>query len=246
VSYRQQFSSEIAARSYDERVYGSGSYSQLLWLIEQEQLREIICKLRGTHPRIDLLDFAAGSGRILSFVEPLVDTSVGIEISESMVERARRRVKRSSVLCRDITRADSKVEGKYDVITAFRFVLNAEPDLRVLALRALRDRLRDGSSVLVLNNHGNLWSHKAILYPVHTMRRAGRPTTSGNYLTHRQVLSLAQSAGLRAERVHGCGVFGGRLARFVPEARLLRWERALAASAVSRVGVNQTYIARLA
>jgi SAM-dependent methyltransferase len=245
MSYRQQFSSMSDAQSYDEGQYGDGSYGQLLWQIEREQLAAIVAKFRTTHPKIDLLDFATGTGRILSFVESLTDSSIGIDISDSMVERARRRVRRSIVLCRDIT-TDSQVEGKYDMITAFRFILNAEPDLRRLAFSALRDRLRDRSSVIVFNNHGNLWSHKAVLYPVHMIRRASRPTTAGNYLTHRQVLSLAEDVGLRVQRVHGCAMFGGRLARWVPEQQVLRWERALAASSISRVGGNQIYLARLA
>jgi 2-polyprenyl-3-methyl-5-hydroxy-6-metoxy-1,4-benzoquinol methylase len=245
VSYRHQFATEAAARSYDEREYATDSYGQILWQIEQEQLRTIISQLRSTHDIIDLLDFATGSGRILSFVESLVETSVGIEISESMAQRARRRLTRSTVLCKDITVRGSELEAKYDIITAFRFVLNAEPALQELGLLALRDRLRDNSSVLVFNNHGNLWSHKALLYPMHAMRRVGRPATSGNYMTHHQVMRLMETVGLRAERVHGCGVLSARLGRFVAADRLLRWERSLATSMLSRAGVNHTYIAQL-
>jgi hypothetical protein len=246
VSYRQQFATEAAARSYDEREYAADSYGQILWQIEQDQLRTIISRLRSTHDSIDLLDFATGSGRILSFAESLVETSVGIEISESMAARARSRLTQSTVLCKDITVRGSELEAKYDIITAFRFVLNAEPALRELGLLALRDRLRDNSSVLVFNNHGNLWSHKAILYPMHAARRAGGPVTSGNYMTHQQVMRLMDTVGLCAERAYGCGVLGARLGRFIAADRLLRWERSLAASMVSRAGVNHTYIARLA
>lgn len=246
MSYRQQFSTPLDARAYDEREYRPGSYGDVLWQIEQEQLRAVIEAFRRTHPTIELLDFATGSGRVLSYVESMVDASVGIEVSESMAERARARVTRSTVLCRDITLAGAPVEGFYDMITAFRFVLNAELELRRAGLRALAARLRDSSSVLVFNNHGNLWSHKALLYPVHTIRRGRAPRTSGNYLTHRQITGLMAEVGLRAERVHGCGVIGGRLARWVPPTRLLRWERRLTRSRLARLGVNQIYLARLA
>jgi Methyltransferase domain len=246
MSYRQQFSALNDAQTYDEREYGSGSYGQLLWQIEQAQLAQIFCTFRKTHPTVEVLDFAAGSGRILSFVERLSDIAVGIEISEHMAERARDRVERASVLCRDITVPGAEVEGKYDIITAFRFFLNAEPELRRSAMQALRQRLRDKSSLIVFNNHGNIWSHKAILYPLHATRRGKRPKTSGNYMSHRQVTSLGRSVGLRVERAYGCGVIGARLARVLPKKHLIRWEAALAATSFSRIGVNQMYVARLA
>lgn len=246
MSYRQQFATTDAAQTYDEQEYAADSYGQILWQIEQSQLSAIMYALRATLPTIDLLDFATGSGRILSFLESMSDTSVGIEISESMAERARHRVSRSTVLCRDITLPDTPIEGTYDVITAFRFILNAEPALRRLALLALRDRLRDQTSRLIFNNHGNLWSHKAILYPIHALRRAGKPATSGNTMTHRQVMDLIESVGMRAERVYGCGVLGARLARLGTAERVLEWELSLARSSLWRAGVNHIYVARLA
>jgi SAM-dependent methyltransferase len=246
MSYRQQFSTVDNAQAYDEQEYGAGSYGQLLWQIEQAQLAQIFATFRRTHAKVDVLDFAAGSGRILSFVERLSDSAVGIEISEQMAERARQRVERAPVLCRDITVPGAQIEGTYDIITAFRFILNAEPALRRSAMLALRQRLRDRSSLIIFNNHGNMWSHKAILYPLHAARHGRGPKTSGNYLSHRQVTRLAKSVGLRVQRAYGCGVIGARLTRALPEEHLLRWETTLAASPLSWIAVNQMYVARLA
>jgi hypothetical protein len=246
VTYREQFRDEVTAREYDEREYGKRSYADLLWRIEQQQLAQLLSEFRRNHPTIKLLDFATGSGRILSFVENLVDESSGIEISESMAQRARTRVKRSPIYCQDITSPSARVEGRYDVITAFRFVLNAESDLRQAAFSSLRERLRDDSSVIVFNNHGNLWSHKAILYPLHCMHRGAGPRTSGNYMSHRQVLKVARDAGLTAQRVYGCGVLGGRLAGFTPWKATLSLEEKLTNTVLCWAAVNQMYIARRA
>jgi hypothetical protein len=246
MSYREQFATKTAAQSYEDREYASDSYGQILWQIEQQQLRTLITDLRSTHATIDALDFATGSGRILSFIESLANTSVGIEISEPMAALARSRVAASTILCKDITAADASIEGRYDLITAYRFLLNAEPALRQSALLALRDRLRDASSILIFNNHGNLWSHKAILYPVHSLGRGHQPATSGNYLTHRQIKLLMKRVGLRAERMYGCGVLGARLVRTGSPQHLLAWEQRLANSVLWRAGVNQTYVAQLA
>jgi SAM-dependent methyltransferase len=246
MSYRDQFAGRPAAVAYDEQQYRPGSYADLLWQIERQQLRDVVSGLRAGHPRIDYLDFATGTGRVLGFLQPLVDSAVGIDVSEAMAERARSRVPAATVLCRDIAAAGAPVEGSYDLITAFRFLLNAEPALRTAALAALARRLRDPSSVLVVNNHGNLWSHKALLWPVHQAAGRVRPGSSGNYLSHRAVLGLVERAGLRVEQVLGCGVLGARLARRLPGARVADWERRLAATRAVGAAVNRMYVCRRA
>ncbi len=59
MSYREQFGRRDAAVAYDEVQYGPGSYADLLWQIEQTQLRKVLVDLRSTHRRIDYLDFAS-------------------------------------------------------------------------------------------------------------------------------------------------------------------------------------------
>ena len=246
MSYRDQFTGERAAVAYDEHQYRPGSYGELLWQVEQQQLRDVVGQLRSSHRRIDYLDFATGTGRVLAFLEPLVDTAVGIEVSEAMAGRARSRVPAATVLCRDITTGAAPVEGSYDLITAFRFILNAEPALRAAGLAAMQRRLRDESSLLVFNNHGNLWSHKALLWPVHKAAGRVQPGSAGNYLSHRQVMRLVERAGLRVERVVGCGVLGARTSRRLPEARVAEWERRMAATWTARAAVNRMYVCRRA
>ena len=87
-TYRKQFSSPAKAQEYEDVHLAAGSYAHLLGEIEKEQLAGQVSRLRETHPRIDYLDFATGTGRILAFLEDKVDTATGIDISESMVERA--------------------------------------------------------------------------------------------------------------------------------------------------------------
>ena len=223
----------------------SGGYAEVLWQTEKEQLAGVIAELRRTRPRIESLDFAAGTGRITRFVEGLVDSSTAIEISPAMIEVARRNVKKSTILCKDVTSPDDVIEGKYDLITAFRFIVNAEPALRLAGLKALAARLRDPGSVLVFNNHGNLLSHKLMMWPLHRLRRRGTKwSPDGNYMTDRAVRDLADRAGLKIERVLGCGLLSGRGASLLGFERAVRWERALAKGWLSNFGGNQMYIAR--
>ncbi|MCX6930316.1 MAG: class I SAM-dependent methyltransferase [Verrucomicrobia bacterium] len=225
-SYREHFSTDTAAASYEQGEYAPGSYASLLWVLEQETLSSWADEFRKSRSQMQYLDFASGTGRVPSFMERYVDSSTSIEISESMASVARQRLKRTKVLCADITAENAVVEGQYDLITAFRFFLNAEPALRTAAMRALVARLKDDDSWLVFNNHGNLWSIKLLAWPMHRLRRLGKGwLPKGNYLRHAEVMRLIEDAGLRLVRRTGLGVLGGTLCRLLPYQAALRLER---------------------
>jgi len=224
-SYRENFATQAEAARYEAGEYAANSYACLLWELEQTALTPLLREFRGTHSQIGYLDFASGTGRLPSFMEERVDASTSIEISESMAAVARQRLRRTQVLCADITAA-AGVEGQYDLITAFRFFLNAEPSLRTAAMRALATRLRDERSWLVFNNHGNLWSVKLLAWPLHWLRRLGKGwLPQGNTMRHAEVVRLIEGAGLRLVRRVGLGVLGGTLCRLLPYQTALRIEQ---------------------
>lgn len=243
LSYRDHFERSDSARAYEQVEYGSTSHSDLLWQLEKEQLDAVVARLRRAHDRIDYLDFATGTGRVLGHLENSVDSAIGVEISESMAAIARTKVT-SPVVCGDITTNTDLVSEGYDLITAFRFFLNAEPPLRTAAMAALAARLRDDTSLLVLNNHGNLWSHKLALWPIHALHNGREYRPEGNYMSHKQVVALLDGAGLEVVTRIGCGVTPGRLAPHVSREGLLRGEQRMAGTALARIGVNQMYVVR--
>ncbi|MFH1921976.1 MAG: class I SAM-dependent methyltransferase [Planctomycetota bacterium] len=246
-TYRACFTSHDKASGYDAQQYASQSHVSIMWHIEQAQLTQLLQQFRQSHPRIDYLDFAAGTGRIISFMEEKVDAATGIEISQSMLDVARTKVKKVRLICADITVPGTPVEGKYDLITAFRFMLNAEPSLRVAALKALAARLKGKNSCLVFNNHGYLFSHKLFLWPWHILRRLGKGwQPQGNYMTHRQAHELCRQAGLKIESAIGSGVLSLKMLKLLPVENALRLEEQLTGSRVlAKFGVNQMYVARL-
>lgn len=245
-TYRYKFVEPAKPVEYEQQ-YAAGSYGEILWLIERQQLLEVIGQFRRDHSTIDYLDFAAGTGRIISFVEDHVDSAVGVDISQAMAAIAQKRLKRGKMICADITMPDAPVEGRYDLITAFRFFLNADPEMRVSALRALALRLKDESSRIIFNNHGNFWSHKLGMWPYHALRRAGRGFISeGNYMTLHDAKRLAREAGLVIDSVMGCGVLGPKAQWLIPFDPLSRLESSVSRTALARYcGVNQMYIARI-
>jgi SAM-dependent methyltransferase len=245
-TYSEHFQNNAEASRYETGEYGRRSYATLLWEIEQSQLDAIIQPLRKSRPRIDALDFASGTGRVAAFLESRADSVTGIEISEEMCQVARQKVQRANILRADILSPGAPVEGKYDLITAFRFFLNTESSLRLTALRALAARLRDGDSLLVFNNHGNLWSHKLLLWPLHAIRRLGkRRRLTGNYLATSEIRALLPQAGLRLVGTASCGLYSAKILKLMSYENALRAERKAIGGIFDRVCVNQMYIAKL-
>lgn len=245
-TYREHFAEPNRAVQYDASQYASGSYGDLVWQIEQAQLERFMQAFRATHPHINYLDFAAGTGRVISFMENKVDTATGIEISEGMLAIGRTKVRQANLICADITAPDAPIEGQYDLITAFRFILNAEPTLQLAAFKALAARLKDDSSRLVFNNHGNLLSVKAFLWPIHRLRHLNQTyMAEGNCMTHRQVRQLLQSVGLEIESIWGSGFLSPKVARLIGLGNVAGLEKRLATKpALSRFATNVTYVAR--
>lgn len=245
-TYRKTFSTPNSAEAYDEQVYAPGSSAELLWRAEAAVLERLAADLRRELGRVDYLDFACGTGRVLSLLALHADTATGIDVSPHMVMRAEARVPGARLLLKDVTAEGDEIEGRYDLITAFRFLTNAEPALRRAALAALPARMKDGRSVLLINTHGNPWSYRLALLPYHWLRDrlAGRKLFG--YLSARATRRELERAGFVVERVIGMGFVPEKLLPVLPR-RLAGWiERRFAgAPFVQRFGLNQLFVCRL-
>ena len=234
-TYRKHFANPDEAYCYEAGEYGEGSYSWLLWQLEQEVLVDIVRRFRESRNNITYLDFASGTGRIVTFMEEKVDDSTSIEISEAMAEVAKSKLHKTHVLCADITSPGANHEGVYDLITAFRFFLNAEPSLRKAAMRQLALRLRDESSQLIFNNHGNLWSIKILAWPLHRiLRKRSGWVPKGNYLRHAEIVELLDQSDLKIVRQEGVGFLGGSICNKLPSGVALMIEKALSYGLLAR------------
>jgi SAM-dependent methyltransferase len=244
-SYRNAFDTPEKALCYETVQYSETAYGSILQYIEQTILLSELNKVRSTKRRIDYLDFACGTGRIISNLERHVDSATGVDISESMLAIASGKTASARIMCADITQSP-EVEGSYDFITAMRFFLNAEQPLRIAALSALRARLRDRESRLVINNHGNPYSHKVILWPLHKLREWTQAAPPRHYLTLRDVRRLADQAGLEIVGFHGYGQLSGKAAKLMPQHLVESLERRLADFPIlRRIGSHQMYVLRL-
>lgn len=199
--YRTSHKDKEISRVYDEVLYKQGSYDDALWKEEQCILEKELSLLQGSTSPISLLDFAAGTGRILSFLETRVGSAVGVDIADEMLERARSVVEKAKLVRADITRTDVLRGETFDMITAFRFFLNAEDTLREEAMAVLAQKLRNEKSVLIFNIHGNLWSHR--IFTKLWLRLWGKRLSTA---TKSEMRALVERHGLQIVQWYGFGV----------------------------------------
>lgn len=150
VDYRRSHLAANKGESY-HREFSESPYRRMVWQLE----RAILDRILMMYPRnceIHHLDFACGTGRILGHYKNRVTTSVGVDVSPSMLEVARKDQHHSELIEADLTEDDVLRERKFNLITAFRFFPNAEPELRMKAMQVLVRHLHE-SGYMVFNNH---------------------------------------------------------------------------------------------
>jgi predicted TPR repeat methyltransferase len=202
VSYRESHKYQSKGAEYEE-YYQNKAWQRFLWSREQEILVRILDKYF-TGRDVHLLDFACGTGRITEFLENRVKTSTGVDISGSMLAVARKKLKRTQIIEADITAENILKSRKFNLITAFRFFLNAEPELRFAAIGALAELL-DKDGYLVFSNHqnsGSPWIRLRFSY-----YRKKKPEGTFNVMSIEQMKNLVEDAGLQIINIYPTGFF---------------------------------------
>ena len=210
VSYKDSHKYETKGAEY-EAYYQNKTWQKFLWSREQEIILKILDKYF-TGKDVHLLDFACGTGRITEFLENRVKTSTGVDVSGSMLAIAREKLKRTEIIEADITAENPPGDGlrhifkprKFNLITAFRFFLNAEPELRSAAIKAIAELL-DDDGYLVFNNHQNSGSPWIRLRHAHYRRK--NPEVIYNVMSIEQMNKLVEEAGLEIIDIYPVGFF---------------------------------------
>ncbi|MBI2718851.1 MAG: class I SAM-dependent methyltransferase [Rhizobiales bacterium] len=198
-NYRLSHTADGYGEYYD-KTYETGYFLAVWRDVERPVLEGILGPLGG--PDRVCMDFACGTGRITDLDARFFGSVLGVDVSESMLARAQRP---ENVRFRRIDLTRETMEETFDVVTAFRFFLNAEESLRREALRAIYARLKpDGR--LVCNIHmnaispGGIGCHLINLIP--GMRR--RHTLSAAGFRRR-----LEAAGFAVEQVISYGFMPG-------------------------------------
>ena len=197
--YRNVHMSSDRARYYENKIYEENSADETIWHMEREYLNEVVERLVRSRDRY--LDFACGVGRVIGFLADRFETTQGVDISESMLHSARKKNIDAEFIKGDITQNADIVGGDYDLVTAFRFFLNAQDSLRHTVMKALWGKLAP-HGVLVFNIHNSkpslLWLQNCI-----TDLFLGRRKAS---MSRDQVGELVEQAGLKVLETKAAGV----------------------------------------
>lgn len=195
-SYRESHLGAGKARSYDEDLWDPTAAKGLDWLIEQRILADIFRTCVPAGPR-SVADFACGTGRVLELLSRHFPAPVGIDISPGMLALARDRCPHATVILGDVTTTPPLAAGPFDLITAFRFFLNAEPSLQAEVLAWMRSSLAPGGLVVV-NFHLSPVSLRGAYLRLR-MAPAARPVM----MSARQARRLLAAHGFTVRRVVG-------------------------------------------
>lgn len=179
-----------------EAAYTSGYYADEWAWFERPYLAHELSRVR-REGGVDAADVACGTGRVLGVSERLFPTAFGFDISPQMLEVARRACPHAHLAAVDIT--SGGFDQRFDVVTAFRFFLNAEDALRRAGAAAMFAMLRPGGT-LVVNTHTQPWSP---LGTTKVVRRA--KGTHLRTLSARSLSRLLTQAGFEVDAVtyHG-------------------------------------------
>lgn len=182
--------------SYDATLAAS-PFDAYMTQLEREYLLSTVPSLfPAARPRY--LDFACGTGRITQTVAPLTAEAIGVDLSPSMLQEARRKCPSVRFVETDLTRADIDL-GSFDLITSFRFFGNAQDELRMAVLRTLNRLLREGG-YLIINSHRNPHSIAATM-----LRLAG--VDEGLDLHYFKLKRLLREHGFEVARTRPIGAW---------------------------------------
>ncbi|MDP1725485.1 MAG: class I SAM-dependent methyltransferase [Bacteroidota bacterium] len=225
--YKDYYLSKESAIEYDEVSYKEGTYGSVLWEIEKEKLINHLKNFCNTNKNIRYLDFACGTGRIVSLVEAFVEESNGIDISQSMLDRAAQKTKHTNLIQGDITKDVNIIKGKYDLITTFRFVLNANPELREEALGILSEKLQSRDSWLIFNMHTNKYSYAFLSYLWIKIFGQSKDKDLKRFMSINDCKLLARKAHLDIVKIEGLGFLSSKIFRILPHFLGLNIEKTL-------------------
>lgn len=218
IDYRLSHLGKEKALSYHKQ-FAVNPYRSLIWEIERDTLTTLVARLYpdgvGSY-----LDFACGTGRVIGHLSGQIKNCLGVDVSPDMLEIASLENPDLQFISGDITSEPLLGDLRFDLITAFRFFPNAQPELRLACMKALAHNL-DKGGILIFNNHKN---RNSVIYRVGHILRGKRQTS----MSLRECTELASAAGLVVESRYFIGVLPvTERYRFLPIWIIRIMERAL-------------------
>jgi hypothetical protein len=243
------FREGAAGQAYDEGI--SNPFELAIFDLEKEYLDQIYSTWLSTRSNVAYLDYAAGTGRILTLFRDRTDIRFAMDTCPAQLEHARSKVPEATFIVGNIVTNPTSLPATFDLITCFRLLLNLESANRLPLLRALGNALND-DGILVVDNHMNRYSILGITALV--MRRflgykeksLARPDEKAiiSTMSEREMRNVLAMAGFHVKKIYRFMVIPGHKYFLLRPARLLlRIERVLARiPVVNFFGKNQMFV----
>ena len=131
--------------------------------------------------------------------------------------------------------------GPFDVITAFRFFLNADQSLRERALMTIKMRMH-ANSILIINNHGSYPSLRSLT--IRLRGKIGSPNI--NEIKRSNFENMLKSIGFAIVKRVGVTVFTPTISRLIGYNATRKGEMLFYQLGIARwLGSNQVYVLKL-
>lgn len=202
--YRGTYQSGERANWYDKSIYNKDGFDNFLWGVEKIALLSILNRSYPSFEKIQVLDFACGTGRISEFLEHHFGHIDALDISAEMVSIAKTKTQNVKYIVAEIINDPDVFSKKYDLITTFRFVLFAEPELRKAAFNKLALILNGSQSRIVVGLHGNPFSRRGIVHIFEKLKGTPKKDQLKSFSLN-GMKALASDAGMEVVDYTGVG-----------------------------------------
>jgi SAM-dependent methyltransferase len=221
-------------KKYD-KAYSGDNYDTRVWEVEQHILLEIL----GNRNRTNYMDFASGTGRVSSFLSECGFKNITcIDSSNEMLKQAKKKMPSAKFITLDITdkSSDKKLKRNfYETVTAFRFFLNAEQELRKISITKIADSMKK-DAIFVFNIHGNKNSLR--FFPVIIInilkfflqakrRKNEEDVPYRNQMSVRRVKKMLSETNLNIETVYSYSFIPKIISKIIPRSYWINIEKKL-------------------
>ncbi|MCD0442694.1 hypothetical protein LO763_03525 [Glycomyces sp. A-F 0318] len=237
--YTEVFQDPAAVEKYADRIYAPGTFASVVSGRQAGWLRGFVPNAFPVPPVHH--DFACGTGRVARMLAGLAAVSHGYDTSEAMLRKGRELgTPGHAHLVRPGLAVPEVDPLRPALVTAFRFVLNADPHLRDQLMDFASTALPDAEAgLLLVENHGNASSLR------HLRKTFGRLDTSMWFqeFSHEEMRDLLDRHGYELLGVQGFTLFTQGCYRRPWSGAAKALDDALA-SPLSRWATDVVYIAR--
>ena len=242
--YTEVFQDADAVTRYQRVVYAPGTWASVVSARQRRFLRALVARRFETPPVLH--DFACGTGRVLRALSGRVSAAHGYDSSVEMLAQAADTEAQLHVVDVDGPAPVPVPTDGPALVTIFRLLLNAPPELRDRALSFAAAALpTPASGFLVVENHGNRRSLRHTAGRLRRARRSARQTAWFAELSHAEVTDVLSRHGFEVVERRGFALLpqGAYRRRWLrPLARLI--DAATRLPALAAISTDVLYVAQ--